>query len=209
MAAGCARTPAAPAPVSAAGPWSASSPGEGPSITTGSGSSKGAVPAGTTSSVGSPRPGSLEPPALESAPPPAEVQSILDQVQGYQRWPNARRSTTIFSEGHGGRYLIAYYNGLVAAALRERILPFPDGAQLVAENRRSQDETEPPILTIMSKQGDRWYWAEVSNASVVLDDGGRPIAGWGEAGTATCASCHARSYDNDSVFQPRVRPNRR
>lgn len=129
---------------------------------------------------------------------------ILDQIQGYARWPNERTATAVFSEGHGGRYLIAYFNGLVDRASRDGILPFPDGSQLVAENRRSLDENEPALLTVMSKQDGRWYWLELSNSSVVLDDQGRPIAGFGKGATAPCASCHAQQGDNDFVFQPQV-----
>lgn len=150
----------------------------------------------------------VEPAALQTAPPPPEALAILDRIQGYERWPNARRATTTFSEGHD-RYVIAYYNGMVAAALRDRSLPFPDGAMLVAENRTSRDENEPPILTVMSKQEGRWYWLALSDSSVVLDDDGRPIAGFGDGASAPCASCHARQHDNDFVFHPRVTPPRR
>jgi len=145
---------------------------------------------------------------------PPEGRAILDQIQGYDRWATLpEQSQPRFSEAHGGRWVVAHQNGVVGASIARRILPFPDGAHIVLENRTAAGTAEPPILTTMSKVAGRWYWMELANASVRVDEHGRPIAGFGDGGTAACASCHARARD-DFVFslerlrRPASRPAR-
>lgn len=142
-----------------------------------------------------------EPLPERTAPLSAEGRAILDQIQGYDRWPTfPELGRPKFSQAHGGRWVIAYYNGVVGASITRRILPLPDGAQIVLENRHAENTNDPPILTTMSKVSGRWYWMELSSASVLIDEDGRPISGFGDGGTAACASCHARASENDFVF---------
>ena len=147
------------------------------------------------------RPALAEPLPEETASLSAEGRLILDQIQAHGRWPNfAELQRPRFSQAHGGRWVLAFYNGVVGASMERRLLPLPDGAHIILENRQSADTNDPPILTTMSKVSGRWYWMELSNASPRVDDDGRPIAGFGEEGTAACASCHAQASANDYVF---------
>jgi len=152
------------------------------------------------------RPALAQPLPEETSSLSAEGRLILDQIQAYGRWPNfVELQRPKFSEAHGGRWVLGFYNGVVGAAMARRLLPLPDGAQIVLENRPSTDTNDPAIVTTMSKVSGRWYWMELSNASPRVDDDGRPIAGFGEGGTAACAACHAAASDNDFVFSHEFR----
>ncbi len=146
---------------------------------------------------------------LQAAPPSAEARMIFDQIQDYQFWPTfPELPIPGFSTAHGGRYVIAFHNAVVTAAMRDQLLPLPDGAQIVMENRRSPNTNEPSLLTIMAKERGRWFWLETSDSSVVLDAQGRPIAGFGTGGTAVCVACHSDAAANDYVFLHDFHPKR-
>ncbi|AKU92880.1 hypothetical protein [Vulgatibacter incomptus] len=140
-------------------------------------------------------------PGGNTTAPSPEAQQILDQIQGYRTWPTFRTvPEPTFSQAHGGRYLITYYNGVVEAAIEQDILPLPNGAIFVAENRTSPDLGEPPVLTIMSKAQGRWYWLQLADSQVLQDSRGRPIEGYGGGGTTACLECHSQNRRNDFVF---------
>lgn len=133
-----------------------------------------------------------------AVPPAPETQQLLKRIEGYRAWRRFPANwEPRLSEGHGGVYVVAYHNDVVAQAMRDGRVPLPDGALIVKENRM-QPRAPPAALTIMSKQGGEWYWVKATpSGQVFLDERGQRIAG---KNVEACEACHEARAANDYVF---------
>ena len=131
------------------------------------------------------------------AAPSPETQAVLDQIKDYATWPRfAENPTPAFSKGHMKMYVLAFHNDVVADAIASNTLPLPDGALIVKQNMKAADAA-PEALTIMSKQGGEWYYAETSPDGKVITMNGMALEG---RKVAMCTDCHDTAADNDYVF---------
>jgi hypothetical protein len=82
---------------------------------------------------------------------------------------------------------------------RRQDLPLPEGAILVKENYMHATDPMPMALTVMSKQGGKWYWVEqMPDGSAVVDDAmGTPLEG---TNVQMCIGCHSTQSANDDVY---------
>ena len=126
---------------------------------------------------------------IAMSPPPAMGLVVLS-VFAENAEPKA-------SKAHMGMFVVTYHNDVVTAAIGAHTLPLPDGAIIVKENKMKADE---PVhaLTIMSKQGGKWYWLETSpDGSHVITMNDMPQEGYN---AQMCAKCHDDASYNDFVF---------
>lgn len=136
-------------------------------------------------------------PGLPTTRPSPTTARILASIAGYQGWPRfVENRRPLRSASHDGTWVVAFYNHVVERAMSSaEPLPLPNGAILVKENRPSPDAA-PAVLTIMSKEGDEWYWAKTTLDGQVVVDDGEPV----EGAVESCRSCHAAARANDYVF---------
>jgi hypothetical protein len=145
-------------------------------------------------------------PALEEAPPPAPTarpepteQAVWAHLRddSYRNWPLWPGTTERYpgSEPHGMQ-LTTYVNDVALQALRQRIVPLPDGSIIVKENYMPDGSYD--AATVMYKrqgfnpgQGD-WFWAKYDEQGVA------EVAGRVEM----CQGCHAAQQQQDYLMTP-------
>jgi hypothetical protein len=132
------------------------------------------------------------------AMPSAQSRAVFAQAKAYASWPTfAENPEPKASKGHMDMFVVTYHNDVVTTAIAAHTLPLPDGAIIVKENRMKADEPAH-ALTIMSKQGGKWYWLETSpDGGQVMTMNDMPQEGF-EA--PMCVKCHADAAKNDYVF---------
>jgi hypothetical protein len=135
------------------------------------------------------------------AMPTADSQAVFAKSKDYATWPKfAENAEPKASKAHMGMFVVTYHNDVITAAIGAHTLPLPDGAIIVKENKMKADE---PVhaLTIMSKQGGKWYWLETSpDGSHVITMNDMPQEGYD---AQMCAKCHDDASNNDYVFTHR------
>jgi hypothetical protein len=157
--------------------------------------------AGPDAAPGHPDAGEL--PRLKTVPPSPETQQLLGRISGYRTWMKFPENLTPkLSAQHGNMYVVAYHNDIVKQAMERKLLPLPDGALIVKDNLAMPSDAMPMVITVMSKQSEKWYWLEATpEGQVVVDemvDKGKPLEGFG---VAMCTGCHgARKDTNDYIF---------
>jgi len=131
------------------------------------------------------------------AAPSAESAKLVALAKDYARWPKfAENATPKASKAHMNMYVVTFHNDVVAAALQANTLPLPDGAVIVKENKM-KPEAAPENLTIMSKQGGKWYWLEQTPDGQVVTINGMAQEGYD---VPMCVKCHTDMSNNDFVF---------
>lgn len=132
------------------------------------------------------------------AMPTADSQAVFAKAKDYASWPKfAENAEPKASKGHMNMFVVTYHNDVVTAAIGAHTLPLPDGAIIVKENKMKADEPAH-ALTIMSKQGGKWYWLETSpDGSHVITMNDMPQEGYD---APMCTKCHADASNNDDVF---------
>ena len=97
-------------------------------------------------------------------------------------------------------YVLAHHNDVVGQAIADKTLPLPDGSIIVKDNFAKADDSMPMAVTVMSKQGGKWYWIEASPDGMVMVDQmmdvGAPLEG---NDVKMCVGCHVSWKDNDYV----------
>ncbi len=131
------------------------------------------------------------------AAPSSDSQAVLAKVKDYASWPKfAENLEPKLSKAHMDMYVVTYHNDVVAAAIKSKTLPLPDGALIVKQNKMKADES-PHALTIMSKQGGKWYWLEASPDGMVMTMNDMPQEGYD---APMCVKCHTDASNNDFMF---------
>jgi hypothetical protein len=125
-----------------------------------------------------------------------EAKELLQKIQGYRSWPRfpEYERAAKASKGHGGSFVVAHYNDVAAAAVRDGASAFPDGSILVKENR-PQPEAEPVALTTMAKVNGSWFWLKSTPDGKVSAAKGKPVAG----AVRACIGCHSMAT-RDMVY---------
>ena len=139
-------------------------------------------------------------PMMKTSAPSADTQALWTKTSSYKTWPKfAENSTLKLSSSHMGNYVVTFHNDVVSSAIAGKTLPLPDGAIIVKENYAHASDPMPMALTVMSKQGGKWYWVEeMADGSAVVDDAmGNPLEGYS---VAMCVGCHSTQSANDEVY---------
>jgi cytochrome P460 len=125
-----------------------------------------------------------------------EAKELLQKIQGYQSWPKfpEYEQAAKLSKGHGGTFVVAHYNDVAAAAVKDGASAFPDGSILVKENR-PQAEAKPVALTTMAKINGSWFWLKSTPDGKVSTTKGKPVAG----AVKGCIGCHSMAT-RDMVY---------
>lgn len=137
---------------------------------------------------------------MKTSTPSADTTALWSKSSGYKSWPKfMENATPKLSSSHMKSFVITFHNDVVTQAISNKTLPLPDGAILVKENYMRADDPMPMALTVMSKQGGKWYWVEeMPDGTAVIDDAmGHPLEGYD---VAMCVGCHATQSANDSVY---------
>jgi hypothetical protein len=157
---------------------------------------------GAGGSAGAGGAGGSMPMAVDPSP---ETKAIWDKLSGYQSWPTfPNASTPKQSDSHMKMFVLSHHNEVVTQAIADKTLPLPDGSIIVKDNFMKADDPMPMALTVMAKQGGKWYWFEaMPDGKVMVDDAGKPLEGFD---VPMCVGCHSGWKDNDYVgtydFQP-------
>ena len=131
------------------------------------------------------------------AAPSTDSQTVLAKIKDYASWPKfAENSEPKFSKAHMNMYVVTFHNDVVTAAINAHTLPLPDGALIVKDNKMKAD-APPHSITIMSKQGGKWYWLEATPDGKVVTMNDMAQEGY-TAGM--CVKCHDDASNNDFVF---------
>ncbi len=131
------------------------------------------------------------------AAPSADSQALLAKTSSYATWPKfSENATPRPSKAHMNMYVVTFHNDVVAAAIASHTLPLPDGAIIVKQNMMKPD-SPPQNLTIMSKQGGKWYWLDATPDGKVVTMNDMPQEGFG---APMCTQCHDDAANNDFVF---------
>ena len=127
----------------------------------------------------------------------ADSQALIAKASSYATWPRfTENSEPKASKAHMNMYVVTYHNDVVTAAIAAHTLPLPDGAVIVKQNKMKPD-APPQSLTIMSKQGGKWYWLDAMPDGKVVTINDMPQEGFG---APMCTKCHDDAANNDYVF---------
>jgi hypothetical protein len=133
-------------------------------------------------------------PAEGAVPATGEAAQVVERAKEYRSWSRFPvYQNPKLSKGHGGMYVVAWYNAAAAPAVKGG--NFPEGSIIVKENRRTPD-APPAALTVMSKRSGSWYWLKATPDWKIATAGGKPIAG---TEVSSCVGCHGMAQ-GDMVF---------
>jgi len=128
----------------------------------------------------------------------ADTTALWGDISGYAKWGHFPESTELTqSKTHNNMFVISYINDVVAKAASDGTVPLPDGAIIVKENYAKKDDATPMALTVMSKMGQDWYWAQGTPDGKVFVGPDGPLEG---KDVGMCVMCHGAATDNDSVL---------
>ena len=131
------------------------------------------------------------------AAPTADSQALIAKTSSYATWPKfTENSEPKASKAHMNMYVVTFHNDVVTAAIAAHTLPLPDGAVIVKQNKMKPD-APPQSLTIMSKQGGKWYWLDATPDGKVVTINDMAQEGFG---APMCTKCHDDASNNDYVF---------
>ncbi len=131
------------------------------------------------------------------AAPSADSQAVLGKTKDYASWPTfAENPSPKFSKAHMNMWVVTFHNDIVTTAISAHTLPLPDGALIVKQNKMKAD-APPQSLTMMSKQGGKWYWIQATPDGQVVTMDGMAQEGYG---APMCVKCHDDASNNDFVF---------
>lgn len=129
--------------------------------------------------------------------PSADSQALFAKVADYATWPKfSENAEPKPSKAHMNMFVVTYHNDVVTAAIASHTLPLPDGAVIVKQNKMKPD-APPQSLTIMSKQGGKWYWLDATPDGHVVTINDMAQEGFG---APMCTKCHDDASNNDFVF---------
>lgn len=125
----------------------------------------------------------------KAALPTGKTKEILQRIEGYERWQRfSEYDEPVKSEGHGGLWVVAWYNEAAAEVAKQGQGEFPAGSILVKENRPEPD-ADPVAITTMAKQNGGWYWIKSTPDGQVMVEDGEPVAGKVDS----CIGCHSQA----------------
>jgi hypothetical protein len=139
-------------------------------------------------------PASPATPAQNAVPATGEAAQIVDRAKDYHSWSRfPAYQKPKLSKGHGGTYVVAWYNPAAAPAVKGG--NYPEDSIIVKENRRAPDGA-PVSLTVMAKRSGSWYWLKATPDWKIATADGKPIAG---KEVSSCVGCHGMA-PGDMVF---------
>jgi len=128
----------------------------------------------------------------------ADTKVLWSDISGYAKWGQFPQSTErTLSKTHNNMFVISYINDVVTKAVADGTVPLPDGAIIVKENYAKKDDLMPMALTVMSKMGQEWYWAQGTPDGKVFGGPDGPLEG---KNVGMCVMCHGAATNNDSVL---------